>query len=46
MVHEAPVTALAIDKDDELLASGTKDGEIKVWKIATGDCLKTITKAY
>ncbi len=46
MLHEAPVISLAIDNTDELLASGSKDGEIKLWKFKTGDCLKTIHKAY
>lgn len=40
MMHEAPVLALSASSDDEILASGCKDGEIKIWRISNGHCIR------
>lgn len=42
MIHEAPITSLAVSKDNELLASGDKTGLIKVWRLNTGKCLRKL----
>jgi WD40 repeat-containing protein SMU1 len=36
------VTALAVAKDGSLLASGTSTGQVKVWRVDTGKCLRTM----
>ena len=46
MMHETAVHALAISTDDDLLASGSQDGTIKVWKLNNGTCLKKIPRAH
>ena len=46
MMHDTPVLSLAFSRDSELLASGAQDGCIKVWRIRTGDCVKTFAKAH
>ena len=40
MLHKDTVTALEFSSDSELLASGSKKGEIKVWRVTNGNCLK------
>jgi len=42
MFHEEAVHALAFSEDSEILASGDKTGEIKIWKVQSGKCLKKI----
>ena len=43
MEHEASVFALA-KLDGGLLASGTGDGNVKVWNVATCECVMTKTQ--
>lgn len=35
--------AVDFSKDDKLLASGDESGTIKVWKVADGKCLRTLS---
>jgi len=46
MMHEKAVIAVAFNKDSELLASGSQDGQIKVWRVATGQCVRRYEKAH
>lgn len=46
MMHEKAVIAVAFSKDSELLASGSQDGQIKVWRVATGQCVRRYEKAH
>jgi WD40 repeat-containing protein SMU1 len=39
---EGAVTALAVSNDCELLASGGADGQVRVWRIETGKCLRVL----
>jgi WD40 repeat-containing protein SMU1 len=40
--HDTAITALAISNDGLLLASGSTDGMVKVWRVDTGKCLRQI----
>ena len=42
MVHDSAVLSLDFSHDNRLLASGDKNGVIKVWKVADGKCLREI----
>ena len=33
-------------RDSEMLASGSEAGQVKVWKITTGQCLRKFEKAH
>jgi WD40 repeat-containing protein SMU1 len=46
MMHEQPVLCAAFNRDSELLATGSQDGKVKVWKISTGACLRKFNKAH
>ena len=46
MMHDASVTAEAFSRDGELLATGSEDGSVKVWKVATGMCLRRFDRAH
>ncbi|GFE53741.1 WD-40 repeat protein [Babesia ovis] len=46
MLHETLIVSLAVSRDSEILASGDKDGNIKIWKIATGECMKKMDRAH
>ena len=46
MMMEEATLALAFSRDSEMLASGSQDGKIKVWKITTGQCLRRFEKAH
>lgn len=45
MMDEA-VLAIVFSRDSEMLASGSEGGQIKVWKISTGQCLRKFEKAH
>merc|ERR1712083_424576 len=32
--------------DSELLATGSQDGQLKVWRVATGQCARSFEKAH
>lgn len=46
MMMEEPVLCLTFSRDSEMLASGSGAGKIKIWKIATGQCLRRFEKAH
>jgi WD40 repeat-containing protein SMU1 len=46
MMHDASVTAEAFSRDGELLATGSEDGKVKVWKVSTGMCLRHFDSAH
>lgn len=46
LMHAASVTALAQSTDGELLASGSSAGEVKVWAVSSGTCLRTFGAAH
>ncbi len=46
MMMEEAVLCLTFSRDSEMLASGSEGGQIKVWKITTGQCLRKFEKAH
>ena len=46
MMHENAVIAVAFNKDSELLASGSQDGLIKIWRVNSGQCVRRFEKAH
>eukprot|EP01069_Polyplicarium_translucidae_P006626 Polyplicarium_translucidae@DN2994_c0_g1_i6.p1 len=46
MMHERGVTALAFSVDAEVLASGSEDGQLKLWSVKTGACRRKIDHAH
>jgi len=46
MMHEESILTLAFSRDSELLASGSQDGKIKVWRIRTGACVRKFERAH
>ena len=45
MLHEAGVTAGASARDGEMIATGARDGRVKVWRLATGECVRRFVNA-
>jgi WD40 repeat protein len=41
--HTTPLTALVTDPWDQILASASVDGEIKLWDLATHNLLASVT---
>jgi WD40 repeat-containing protein SMU1 len=47
MMHEdEPIICSTFNREGELLATGGRDGKVKVWKVSTGVCLRKFTKAH
>jgi len=46
MMHEKAVIGVAFSKDSELLATGSQDGQLKVWRVASGQCVRRYEKAH
>ena len=46
MLHDSAVLALAVSRDGEMVASGSADGNVRIWKIGTGKCLRDIKNAH
>jgi len=40
--HTSGVTSVAFSPDGKLLASGSYDGTIKLWEVATGSLVRTL----
>jgi WD40 repeat-containing protein SMU1 len=38
--NESPVLSMDLSNDGEILASGDAGGKVKIWKLATGKCLR------
>lgn len=45
-MHEDPVLCSSFTRDSEYLATGSKDGNVKIWKISNGSCVRKISKAH
>lgn len=45
MMHDQAVLGIAFSKDSELLATGGQDGQLKVWRVATGQCVRRFDRA-
>ena len=46
MMMDEAVLCLDFSRDSELLASGSLDGKVKVWRIQSGQCLRRFEKAH
>jgi WD40 repeat-containing protein SMU1 len=46
MMMEEAVLSLNFSRDSEMLASGSQDGKVKIWKIQSGQCLRRYEKAH
>ena len=46
MLMEEACLSLAFSRDSEMLASGSQEGRIKVWKVVTGQCLRKFERAH
>ncbi|CAN1328096.1 Suppressor of mec-8 and unc-52 protein homolog 1 [Linum perenne] len=46
MMHDDPVLCVDFSRDSEMLASGSQDGKVKVWRIRTGQCLRRLERAH
>lgn len=46
MLMETACLCLNFSSDSEMLVSGAQDGSISVWKVSTGECVKTFSSAH
>lgn len=47
MMHEGePILCSTFSRDGELLATGSRDGKVKVWKVSDGVCVRKFVKAH
>jgi WD40 repeat-containing protein SMU1 len=46
MMHDKAVIAVAFAKDSELLATGSQDGQMKIWRVATGQCVRRFEHSH
>ncbi|PHJ17948.1 wd-40 repeat protein [Cystoisospora suis] len=46
MMHETAVVAVEFSRDSEVLATGSQDGQLKVWLVATGQCARKFDRAH
>ncbi|CEH16129.1 WD40-repeat-containing subunit of the 18S rRNA processing complex [Ceraceosorus bombacis] len=44
--HRSEARAVALSSDDTLLASADSFGQLKIWNVATGRCIRTLPGAY
>ncbi len=44
--HKGSVNAIGFSPNDSLLVSGSTDTDIKIWNVATGDCIITIDSMF
>ncbi|KAN0060603.1 beta transducin [Thecaphora frezii] len=44
--HRADVRAIALSSDDSLLATACGAGQLKIWNVMTGRCVRTLPSAY
>ncbi|KAH9528952.1 Ribosome biogenesis protein 1 [Dermatophagoides farinae] len=40
--HEANIVCITVEQSSQYMASGDKDGVVKIWEILTGRCFKTL----
>ena len=46
MMHDDAVQCMAVSTDSELLATGARNGKIKVWRLASGKCVRKFPRAH
>ena len=46
MLHDTAILALDISRDGEMLASGSADGCLRIWKLESGKCLRQFEHAH
>lgn len=46
MMHDEAVQCMTVSRDSELLATGARNGKIKVWRVATGKCVRKFLRAH
>lgn len=46
MMMEQAVLCITFSRDSEMLASGSQEGKIKIWRINAGQCLRKFEKAH
>jgi len=46
MAHPSSVLCVAASDDGELVAAGDRDGDVRVWRVTTGKCLRRFPKAH
>lgn len=46
MAHESSVLCLDVSEDGELVAAGDKSGDVRVWRIVSGKCLRRFPKVH
>jgi WD40 repeat-containing protein SMU1 len=46
MMHKTSVLSVAYSRDGEMLATGSADGTVKVWRLLTGICLRELEGAH
>lgn len=44
--HRSDIRAVALSSDDSLLASACGTGQLKIWNVKTGRCIRTLPCAY
>ncbi|PWZ03148.1 WD40 repeat-like protein [Testicularia cyperi] len=44
--HRSDIRAVALSSDDSLLASACSAGQLKIWNVKTGKCVRTLPCAY
>lgn len=42
LFHTSSITCLSFQETDDMLASGDKTGQLKIWNLLTGKCLRKI----
>lgn len=46
ITHDAAVTCVIFSKDSDYIAVGLASGEVKIWKISTGKCMRSFRLAH
>ncbi|AFZ80420.1 WD-repeat domain containing protein [Theileria equi strain WA] len=46
MLHDTLITSLATSRDSEIVASGDQEGNVRVWKLDTGECLRRFNNVH
>ena len=46
MMHDEAVLCMSFSRDAELLATGARDGRVKVWQVRSGACVRRFNGAH
>eukprot|EP00467_Chlorarachnion_reptans_P004427 CAMPEP_0114498094 /NCGR_PEP_ID=MMETSP0109-20121206/6689_1 /TAXON_ID=29199 /ORGANISM="Chlorarachnion reptans, Strain CCCM449" /LENGTH=507 /DNA_ID=CAMNT_0001675549 /DNA_START=52 /DNA_END=1572 /DNA_ORIENTATION=+ len=46
MMHSEAVISVTWSRDSELIATGTAKGQVKIWRVLTGSCVRTFASAH